>query len=1134
VPNEIATASVRIEPDFAGFAGGVQRGVQQQTRNLRQSATQLGGTLTAAVTLPVAALGAGAVKAFASFDSAMTQSQAIMGDLTENEMASMEAKAREIGKTTTFSATQAAESYFFLASAGLDAEQSVAALPAVAAFAQAGMFDMATATDLATDAQSALGLTVDDAGENLENMTRVTDVLVKANTLANASVQQFSESLTTKAGTALKTYNKEVEEGVAVLSVYADRGIKGQIAGELLSRTIKFLSIRADENREEFRRLNIEVFDAEGNMRHMADISDDLTNSLGDLSDAERSAELAALGFTGRTQDAILQLLDAGDAIRFYEAGLKSAAGITEEVAKRQLGSFSAQLDIAKSRIIDVGISLGEQLAPALLTAANFAASATEFFAAMPAPLKRLAGILAVVAAAVGPILLIGGKLAQALLAVRALTGGYGRGIVAANAYAQAQGRAAVATGAVGAAAGRTAVGVSALSNAQLRAALVPGAGAAAAGPSVGALARGAGGGILGAGLLKAGGGVGVAKAAGAVGLAGAGGFLAGDLVAGFIQGVETEEGTMGDKVKDVAGNAVRFGVTGAGIGLAVGGPVGAAIGGGIGVVAGGILGAVTSDKSVDAAAEKAKRNIEEVLGETVAGLDLSSAQKTALAGQLDTTTAFVVEDGIKRGLGQVEAAGLVEPTAEVLNELLLRGVDPDRFGPEMARRVADGLESGTDPQILAQGIARTEAARTEAIAAGLIDEDALQAQLEDELRPTFAELFTGFASEGANAFAAFQNAINAGATDLDLGLVADTLVSQLESVPSIFENQFGKAKKVSTAKMLEIAQANRDAFATFEGDLRTLTEAGLVGLAQTLADKGPAAANEAAALANDLETALQIEASIRGIAQADIDAFLSEFEGADSGTVAQGFIDRFVDPMGAIGEEAKAAIAAGLNPGEIIALGGEIPAGLGTGIEQNTSAATEAGTAMSIATLAAIVAPFATASPSKATAEMGADLSAGVGVGIEDGAPGAFSAAETMAGGVLDATEGGLSPAAAASIGNQYIAGLERGILSRLDTTLSRVRSKVGQINTTARSTLGIRSPSSIAEEIGAQYIAGLNRGLTTPVIAPELGTLTSGDAPAPVSRTTNVTINNPTVESADTDVQRAAVFDRLVGVTR
>src|SRR5690606_21262168 len=106
-------------------------------------------------------------------------------------------------------------------------------------FATAGAFDLALATDLATDAQSALGMTSKDVAKDQENLIRVTDVLVKANTLANANVQQFSEAITNDAGAALKAFGKDIEEGAAILAAYADQGTKGQVAGSNLSRVMR-------------------------------------------------------------------------------------------------------------------------------------------------------------------------------------------------------------------------------------------------------------------------------------------------------------------------------------------------------------------------------------------------------------------------------------------------------------------------------------------------------------------------------------------------------------------------------------------------------------------------------------------------------------------------------------------------------------------------------------------------------------------------------------------------------------------------------------------------------------------------------------------------------------------------------
>lgn len=319
------------------------------------------------------AIGIASVKAFADFDAAMTKSLAIMGDVSQSMEADMAAAAREVAKTTLFSAEQAAESYFFLASAGLDAAQSIQALPKVAQFAQAGMFDMALATDLLTDAQSALGMTIrDDAVKNMQNMSRVADVLVKANTLANASVQQFSESLTNKAGAALSVANKGIEEGVAVLAAFADQGVKGAEAGERLSVMLRDITRAGAANADEFAKLGLQVFDASGNLRNMADVVGEFERVLGPMSDAQKAATLDTLGLTRSVADNIKLVLGASDQIRDYEKALLDAGGTTEDVAEKQLQTLSSQLQIMRSNIADATLEIGGSLQPATDTLAAF------------------------------------------------------------------------------------------------------------------------------------------------------------------------------------------------------------------------------------------------------------------------------------------------------------------------------------------------------------------------------------------------------------------------------------------------------------------------------------------------------------------------------------------------------------------------------------------------------------------------------------------------------------------------------------------------------------------------------------------------------------------------------------------
>jgi TP901 family phage tail tape measure protein len=355
----------RMRGDFAqtGKASGM----------LEQGFSKIGRT--AQLAIAGAAVGAFAaftremvmsVRAFADFEKSLNQSLAIMGDVPAALRNEMSAAAREVGRTTTFSAKEAAEAYFFLASAGFDAQQSIAAMPQVAKFAQAGMFDMALATDLATDAQSALGLSSDNAAQNLANLTRVTDVFVRANTLANTSVQQIAEAFTNKVGAALRALNKDVEEGAAVLAAFADQGVKGAEAGTQFSIVLRDLQTKALANKAAFLEAGVAVFDAAGNMRNMADIIGDIEGALAGMSDAEKKSTLLNLGFADKSVSAITTLLGTSDAIREYERALRSSAGFTEDVAARQLETLSGQWELVRSKVEDTRIEVGERMAPAL------------------------------------------------------------------------------------------------------------------------------------------------------------------------------------------------------------------------------------------------------------------------------------------------------------------------------------------------------------------------------------------------------------------------------------------------------------------------------------------------------------------------------------------------------------------------------------------------------------------------------------------------------------------------------------------------------------------------------------------------------------------------------------------------
>jgi TP901 family phage tail tape measure protein len=396
------------------------------TQIVGASMKDTGKTLSRNVTAPLVAFGAIAVKSFADFDSAITKSTAIMSGVTEKTRDDMTKAARDVAKNLGMSHTAAADSYYFLASAGLDAQQSIAALPQVAAFAKAGMFDMATATDLATDAQSALGLTSKDATKNLAGLTRVSDVLVKANTLANASVEQFSTSLTNKAGAALKSVNKDIEEGVAVLAAFADQGIKGEEAGTQFAIVMRDLQTRAIKNAGAFKANNVAVFDATGKMRNMADIVSDLEKALAGTTDKQKKMTLATMGFTDKSMGALTALLGTSDRIRDYETALRKAGGTTQSVADKQMASLTEQINVLKAELTDLAIEVAPTIIDGFVKPVmNFIRRLVLTFQSLSKETQTSIIKFAMIAAVLGPALIIIGSLISALgkiaLAVKAV-----------------------------------------------------------------------------------------------------------------------------------------------------------------------------------------------------------------------------------------------------------------------------------------------------------------------------------------------------------------------------------------------------------------------------------------------------------------------------------------------------------------------------------------------------------------------------------------------------------------------------------------------------------------------------------------------------------------------------------------
>jgi TP901 family phage tail tape measure protein len=272
----------------------------------------------------------------------------------------LEAAAAKVGAETEFTASQSAEALNFLAMAGFNAEQAIAALPGVVDLATAAQVDLGTATDIATDSLGAFGLATKDPIQGAKNLARVNDVLAKTSTTANTSIEDLFEAVkdaapvATAAGQSLETFG-------ALAGTMANAGIKGSKAGTTLKNTFLALSAPTGKAAAALKNLNVKTVDSQGNMRDSITILGELKTALQDKGTAERAAALDAI-FGKRAIAGVNVLLDAGEEqLRAYRTQLENSGGAAKDMAATMRGTTQGSLNSLKSAVEGVSIALFQQ-----------------------------------------------------------------------------------------------------------------------------------------------------------------------------------------------------------------------------------------------------------------------------------------------------------------------------------------------------------------------------------------------------------------------------------------------------------------------------------------------------------------------------------------------------------------------------------------------------------------------------------------------------------------------------------------------------------------------------------------------------------------------------------------------------
>lgn len=337
--------------------GSALKSVQSQIKTVAKvSAAAVGAVATA-----VAGVTTAAIKTGKEFENSMSQVAATMGidkatkDGLKNYQ-TLETAAKEMGESTAFTASEAAEGLNYLALAGYSADQAATALPYTLKLAGAGAMDLADASDMVTDAMSALNLEA-----NNKNLSTFSDQLAKSASTTNTNVKQLGEAILTVGGTAANLKGGTAELNTA-LGILANNGIKGAEGGTHLRNMLLSLESPTDAAAKQLEKLGVNVYDAKGNLRSLNDIFSDVQKSTKGMTNQQVDGILATLFNKRDLASARAMMKAAGDDFSKIEKTISESAGACDQMYKTQLDNLEGDLALFTSALQGLGIEIYENI----------------------------------------------------------------------------------------------------------------------------------------------------------------------------------------------------------------------------------------------------------------------------------------------------------------------------------------------------------------------------------------------------------------------------------------------------------------------------------------------------------------------------------------------------------------------------------------------------------------------------------------------------------------------------------------------------------------------------------------------------------------------------------------------------
>lgn len=417
---DVGSAVGYLDLDISGFLSGLQSAQSQANtaskniattigNNLQsagKSMTSAGSTLTKMVTTPALGLGTAAVKVTSDFESAMSKVSAISG-ATGGDLVALNKKAQEMGAKTKFSATESAEAFTYMAMAGWKTEDMLSGIDGIMSLAAADGLDLATTSDIVTDALTAFGLSASDSGH-------FADVLAKASSNANTNVSMLGESFKYAAPVA-GALGYSAEDTAIALGLMANAGIKGSQGGTALRGSLTRLIKPTDDVAALMEQYGLSMTNADGSMKSLGEVMNMLRDKLGGLTEAEQ-AQVAAQIFGQEAMSGMLAIINASDSdyAKLTDA-IYDADGAAQQMADTMLDNLSGQLTLLKSALEGLAIQFGEILMPYIKQFVTWLQNLTQKLQELTPEQKEQIVKWAAIAAAIGPVLMVLGKLTSSV-----------------------------------------------------------------------------------------------------------------------------------------------------------------------------------------------------------------------------------------------------------------------------------------------------------------------------------------------------------------------------------------------------------------------------------------------------------------------------------------------------------------------------------------------------------------------------------------------------------------------------------------------------------------------------------------------------------------------------------------------